>query len=60
MADINTITERERSAMMQLAIDTTVDQIRRRFGYIKELDPNIDMDMLKSELIKALARRIET
>jgi len=60
MADINTITERERSAMMQLAIDTTVDQIRRRFGYIKELDPNIDMDILKSELIKALARRIET
>lgn len=60
MADINTITERERSELMKLAIDTTVDQIRRRFGYIKELDPNIDMDILKSELIKALARRIET
>ena len=60
MDDINTIEERERSALMQLAIDTTVDQIRRRFGYVKELEPNIDMDILKSELIKALARRIET
>lgn len=60
MADINTITEREKSELMKLAIDTTVDQIRRCFGYIKELDPNIDMDILKSELIKALARRIET
>lgn len=60
MADINAFKERARAELMQLAIDTTVNQTRQLFGYIKELEPNIDMDILKSELIKALARRIET
>lgn len=60
MTDINAFKERARAELMQLAIDTTVNQTRQLFGYIKELEPNIDMDILKSELIKALARRIET